>query len=199
MNFGHVFQLRIACSQFILVPRDQAHLAVFDEGDRAIAVPLDLKQPVRVVKRILDRFRQHGMDCGRHRALDGLEPLQARTQRWRGTSRAFSWSAAAFFAAGDCERRAACFSDAYRFFPSLLFPLVLCVLCGCLLCFFFVHPRQRIRQPRGLQFSAASRAAALPLSRACISGDLIHASLAEHRLVNIARRRILRPPDRRAS
>ena len=30
-NCGHVFQFRIASGEFILIPRDQPHLAVFDE------------------------------------------------------------------------------------------------------------------------------------------------------------------------
>ena len=39
----HIFQLGITRSQFILIPRDQSHLAVFDKRDRAIAVPFDFK------------------------------------------------------------------------------------------------------------------------------------------------------------
>ena len=43
-------QLGIGRGQIVLVARDQAQRAAVEEGDRAIAVPLDLVEPLRVVE-----------------------------------------------------------------------------------------------------------------------------------------------------
>ena len=48
--------------KIILVPGDQTYFAIRDERDCAIAVPFDLKEPLGIVERLLDRCGQHGID-----------------------------------------------------------------------------------------------------------------------------------------
>src|SRR5438552_4111674 len=68
-KFGELMQLRILSGQIVLIARNQADAAVFDEGDGAIAIPLNLEQVFRIVEGLFDGDGQHGVDGGRHWAL----------------------------------------------------------------------------------------------------------------------------------
>ncbi len=52
-----VFQFGISRGQVVLISRHQPNLAVFDESDRAVAVPFDFKEPVGAIKGFCDRRR----------------------------------------------------------------------------------------------------------------------------------------------
>src|SRR5437667_5271241 len=62
-------EFRILSGQIVLIARNQADAAVFDEGDGAIAIPLNLEQVFRIVEGLFDGDGQHGVDGGRHWAL----------------------------------------------------------------------------------------------------------------------------------
>src|SRR5207253_7962830 len=68
-KFGELMQLRILSGQIVLIARNQADAAVFDEGDSAIAIPFDLEYVFRIVEGLFDGDGQHGVDGGRHWAL----------------------------------------------------------------------------------------------------------------------------------
>ena len=167
----HVLQLRITRRQVILIPRHQSHLSALDERDRTIPIPLDLKQPLRPVERLLNRFRQHGMNPRRHwplhRILRKLEPR--RTQR---TRRILSL----LLQEGQPQPRRISWTEMFfRFLPSSASSVVFFL--------FLLDSSHSIRQPRCLQFPPARRTA-LPLRRSRVAGNLFQSPTAEHRRVD---------------
>src|SRR5438552_10805988 len=47
-------QLGISRRKVVLIPRNQAHRAVFNERNGAVSLPLDFEQPVGISERLLD-------------------------------------------------------------------------------------------------------------------------------------------------
>src|SRR5437773_9099868 len=117
-KFGELMQLRILSGQIVLIARNQADAAVFDEGDGAIAIPLNIEQVFRIVEGLFDGDGQHGMDGDWHRALGrslqffnhrghrghiGILPVGGRCFRYTLTFFVF------FYAVFWSLRRADCF------------------------------------------------------------------------------------------
>src|SRR5438105_3942993 len=127
-KFGELMQLRILSGQIVLIARNQADAAVFDEGDGAIAIPLNLEQVFRIVEGLFDGDGQHGVDGGRHWALGrslqffnhrghrGILPVGGRCFRYTLTFFVF------FYAVFWSLRRAGCslWFSFYRALPMFL-------------------------------------------------------------------------------
>ena len=73
--------------EIILIARHQTHPAVFDEGNGAVTVPFDFKQPVRIVEGLGGGSRQHRMDDRGHGPL--LRAGESFNRRGRRVRRGF--------------------------------------------------------------------------------------------------------------
>src|SRR5439155_5431084 len=81
---GH---LGIALGDVNAVTRAQRQSAIFDSCQRAHAVPLDLKEPVRIGKRAVGECGQHGLHARRHWSLACALHLSRLNWDWL----AFRW------------------------------------------------------------------------------------------------------------
>ena len=166
-------QFGIAARQLILIARDQPHRSLFDERDGTVAIPLNFKEPVRTVERLIDGLGQHAVDRRGHGTLDGVSSERG------GFLGCFERRGGRIWRRGGD-------GTLHRFFLGFIVLRVRRVLAAFLWLFFLIEPGNCLGEPCRLQFPAPCWPAARPLFRSPISGDFVHAALAEHGLVDVS-------------